>query len=132
MSQRRLASSSSNTGNSSSDHQRKNADIHYNELDNLPGLTLPTRKDDRCSSYWLMTVIVEERDRFVTMLRSNGIASSVVHIRNDIYTAFKDAARVNSLAGLDLFTSKMLCIPIGYWVTEDDMQTIIGAIKRGW
>jgi perosamine synthetase len=114
------------------DHQRKNADIYYTDLDNLPGLTLPTREDDRCSSYWLMTVIVEERDRFVTMLRSNGIASSVVHIRNDIYTAFKDAARVESLAGLDSFTSKMLCIPIGYWVTEDDMQTITGAIKRGW
>jgi len=113
-------------------HQRHNADLYYAEIGNVPGLTLPPRCKDRCSSYWLMTVLVEARDRFVAMLRAKGIASSVVHIRNDSYTAFKDSARVASLAGLDSFTSKMLCIPVGYWVTDDDMQTITTAIRQGW
>ncbi len=114
------------------EHQRHNADIYYAELANVPGLTLPTRCPDRLSSYWLMTVLVEKRDDFVKLLKSNGIASSVVHIRNDIYAAFKDSPRVKSLAGLDSFTSKMLCIPVGYWVDENAMDLITRTIKSGW
>ena len=112
--------------------QRQHADTYYSDLQNVPGLTLPPRYPDRLSSYWLMTVLVDERDRMIAMLKAKGIASSVVHIRNDIYTAFKDAARVDSLAGVAAFTSHMLCIPIGYWVTDEDMQTITEAIKAGW
>lgn len=113
-------------------HQRCNADIYYRELEDVPGLTLPPRRDDRRSSYWLMTVLVEKRNDFVQMLKAKGIASSVVHIRNDTYSVFKDAARVDSLTGLDLFTSRMLCIPIGYWVSEDDIHRISSAIQQGW
>ncbi len=113
-------------------HQRCNADIYYRDLQNVPGITLPPRTADRLSTYWLMTVLVEKRDDFVTLLRSKGIATSVVHIRNDIYTAFNDAARVESLEGLDSFTSRMLCIPIGYWVSEEDMRTITDTINQGW
>ncbi len=113
-------------------HQRCNADIYYRELQNIPGLTLPPRTTDRLSSYWLMTVIVEERNRFVQALKNKGIASSVVHIRNDSYSAFKDATRGDLLAGVDSFTSRMLCIPIGYWVSEEDMALITSTIKQGW
>lgn len=113
-------------------HQRRNAAIYYAELQNTPGLTLPPHRDDRLSSYWLMTVLVDERDRFVRMLKANGIASSVVHIRNDRYAVFKDAIQDGPLPGLDAFTERMICIPVGYWVTPDDAQRIATVIKQGW
>ena len=114
------------------DCQREHAARYYDELKAVSGLTLMRRQEDRQSSYWLMTVLVERRDQFAQMLQDNGIASSIVHVRNDRYSVFKEAAKVNSLEGVDEFSKKMLCIPVGYWLNDDDMQHIIQVIQRGW
>src|SRR3989344_5102343 len=99
--------------------RRRNAKI-YDELSH-PKLKLCETKMDRNSAYWLYTLLVKDRIDFIKKLASKGIEASVVHIRNDSYSIFKDVDNKN-LPGLDEFSSKMICIPVGHWVSEEDAQ----------
>jgi hypothetical protein len=36
------------------------------------------------------------------------------------------------LPGLDSFYSRMLHIPCGWWVTDEDRERIVSVIKKGW
>jgi len=59
------------------------ADIYRNELSSVPGLKLLSYKDDRKSSYWLFTMLVDKREDFIIKLKESNIPSSVVHLRID-------------------------------------------------
>lgn len=83
------------------------------------------------SSFWLYPVLVDERDNFVRRMAEHGVECSRVHKRNDTYTAFKDSLG-DSLEGVKLWDEKMVCLPIGHWVTNEDVEYIIECIKAGW
>ena len=89
---------------------------------------LLTEAEDRMSSYWLFTIKVEDRVNFIRYLAQSGIAASVVHARNDSHTIF---ANYNSsgLTGLDEFSEKMVCIPVGQWVGEQERKHIVDVIR---
>jgi dTDP-4-amino-4,6-dideoxygalactose transaminase len=73
---------------------------------------------DRESSYWLYTIRVKNRDKFIKKMKDFGIATSRVLARNDLHTCFKDSR--TSLPGLDEFDSEQVSIPVGWWVDEID------------
>lgn len=79
------------------------------------------------SSYWIYSVLVENRDDFRKYLNKNDIASDVVHVRNDKYSCFKDF-RV-SLPGVDYFERRLINIPVGWWLTEDNLDKIISTVN---
>lgn len=86
-------------------------------------LTVPAY-DPSCS-YWLFSMHVKAglKDHFTAYLNNHGIANSPVHFRNDLYDStmhFGDG----ELPGVDSFTDTQICIPNGFWVTEDDRQRI--------
>ena len=60
-------------------HRQKLADIYWRGLNDVPGLTLLKRHDDRCSSYHFFTVLVERRDDFCRKLNAAGVRVSIVH-----------------------------------------------------
>ena len=109
--------------------RRRNAKI-YDELSH-PKLKLCETKMDRNSAYWLYTLLVKDRIDFIKKLASKGIEASVVHIRNDSYSIFKHINNKN-LPGLEKFTKEMICIPVGHWVTEEDADFVVNAVKEGW
>lgn len=74
------------------------------------------------SSYWLYTIHVENRDELMQKLKEEGIMSSKVHARNDTHSMFKDFQR--PLPGVEEFSRTHLCIPVGWWVTEEDREFI--------
>lgn len=78
---------------------------------------------DKESSYWLFTILVEDRTSFMEYLKEHGIVSSQVHNRNDGYTIFKDF-RDDNLNGVDFFSSRNVSIPVGWWVTERELEYI--------
>jgi dTDP-4-amino-4,6-dideoxygalactose transaminase len=83
------------------------------------------------SSYWLYTLIVDERDRLRRYLATHGVASSPVHRRNDTQPAFAKAAkRIYSLPGVDEFASSNLSIPIGWWVSLNELDNIVTLLER--
>ncbi len=81
-------------------------------------------------SYWLYTLKVNNRDRFIKMMEKNGIMASELHKRNDLHTYLNDYP--TSLPNLDTFYEKMVHIPCGWWVTKDDCYKMIELIKNGW
>jgi len=74
------------------------------------------------SSYWLYTIHVDNRDELMQKLKEEGIMSSKVHSRNDTHTMFKAFKR--DLPGVESFNKTHLCIPVGWWVTEEDREFI--------
>ena len=63
-------------------------------------------------------------------MESYGIAASPLHLRNDRHSIF--AASKTNLPNLDLFYSKMVHIPCGWWVDEEKRNYIVDVIKKGW
>jgi dTDP-4-amino-4,6-dideoxygalactose transaminase len=81
-------------------------------------------------SYWFYTVLTDRPDALARTLAEHGIQASKVHRRNDEHPVFADAR--TDLPGLDRFFSRMLHIPCGWWVSDEDRDRIAGVIRGGW
>jgi dTDP-4-amino-4,6-dideoxygalactose transaminase len=109
---------------------KENARIYYEELRGVPGLTLPERREGFDSSYWLFTVLVSDRPAFVRAMEAGAIQVNQVHTRNDKYTTLAEFQ--TELPQMDRIADEMICIPVGWWIGDDERRQIIEAIKRGW
>lgn len=79
------------------------------------------------ASYWTYMLLADDRDRWLASLKAQGIGASTLHARNDIYAGFN--ARSRALAGTDDFTARMLAIPCGWWVSDEDAARIVDTIR---
>jgi len=109
---------------------KENGKFYNEELKGIQGLELLENKEDRESSYWVYTVLVENRKDFMTKMEEKGIMVSQVHDRNDKHRCFKEFK--SYLPNLDKICEKICCIPCGWWVNEEDRQYIADCIKEGW
>ena len=111
--------------------QRQRQARFYDEvLRGVDGVTVVATDSDRKSAYWLYTLHVERRLDFMKRMGERGIMVSQVHARNDKHTMFEQFAA--PLPGVDSFTESMVCIPIGFWVGEEEQEAIASYIKEGW
>jgi dTDP-4-amino-4,6-dideoxygalactose transaminase len=109
---------------------RGNARYYNKELTGCPGVEVIQTKQDRLSSYWIYTLLVEDRTSFAHMMGTKGISVSRVHERNDKHTFTKEFRK--ELPGLESVIDKMICIPVGFWVSKEDREYIVEVIKSGW
>lgn len=79
------------------------------------------------SSYWIYTVLVDDRQRFQDYLTKNGISSDVVHVRNDKYSVFSKYQ--TELPGVDYFCDRHINIPVGWWLTNAERHYIIDTVN---
>lgn len=107
-----------------------NGKFYDNELKNINGVELLNYYPNSEPSYWLYTMKVERRDDFVRMMAENDILASELHKRNDWHSYLNDFNQI--LPNLDLFYSKLVHIPCGWWVTKEDRERIVSLIKKGW
>lgn len=104
---------------------------YYDEaLAGVPGVKLVPYYDHTKPSYWLYTLKVENRERFIRAMESAGIAASVLHHRSDTHSVFAESKC--ELPNFDQFYSEFVHIPCGWWVTESDREFIADQIKKGW
>jgi dTDP-4-amino-4,6-dideoxygalactose transaminase len=80
--------------------------------------------------YWIYTIKVKNRDSFMKHMEKHNIIVSRVHERNDKHTAM--AEYVTDLPLLESFIDEMVCIPVGWWVGEEERSYIVETIKKGW
>ncbi len=97
---------------------------------NLPGLRHLERADDRTSSNWIFTILVERRTDFVRALASRGIPSSVVHQRIDRNRLFGGPR--GGMPGMDAFDRQQISLPVHVGLSDDDVETVIAAVRNGW
>ena len=100
------------------------------QLKGVKGIELLYYYPNSEPSYWLYTLKVENRKKFIDMMADNEIMASELHKRNDLHTYLNDFPA--QLPNLDLFYSKLVHIPCGWWVTKEDCDKMIGLIKKGW
>ena len=110
-------------------HQ-SNAQYYNDNLSNVQGVTLLENSPDRKSASWLYTMKVERRDDFMNAIKEAGIMVSRVHERNDKHTCAKEFRC--HLPNLEKVVREMICIPVGWWVSEKDREYIVDCIKKGW
>jgi dTDP-4-amino-4,6-dideoxygalactose transaminase len=111
---------------------RGHARFYDKVLSDLPPERVTLPPPDPGSSYWLYTLLVDDRDSFQTYLLDKGIATSQVHRRNDHHTAFQAAEHPASDArpGLDAFAAKQVSIPVGWFLSADDLGHIAEAVRE--
>lgn len=109
---------------------KKNATKYFRELKNVSGINLLNYNDDRESTYWLFTMLVERREDFIRALKSRDIPASVVHLRIDKNSIFGKMDK--SLENMNVFNEKQVAIPVHSKLSSDDLEKIIQSIKMGW
>lgn len=116
--------------NSIVEAHKKNAKYYDNNLTGVNGVKLLTRHPDRDSSFWIYSLLVENRDDFAKAMKDRGIMTSQVHERNDKHFCVEKYRTF--LPNLDATIGKVTAIPVGWWVNEDDAGKIVDSIKKGW
>jgi len=109
---------------------RDNANYFNTVLKDVDGITLLENNNDRLSSSWIYTILVDRQSDFMELMKAHGIMCSRVHERNDIHTCVSEYKSI--LPSLDKVIKRMICIPAGWWVTEEDREYIYNTIKKGW
>jgi dTDP-4-amino-4,6-dideoxygalactose transaminase len=112
------------------DKHKENALFYDSNLDNVKGVTLLDRHFGHESSFWIYSMLVENRDGFYRWMDECNIAVSQVHERNDKHTAVKEFR--TSLPTLDKTIGKVVSIPVGWWVKPEEREYIADCIKKGW
>ncbi len=110
--------------------QKANARFYYDELQGVEGLTLLERRPQCDGSYWLFTMLVENRPAFVEAMTARGVQVNQVHTRNDKYSALAEFE--SPLPQLDSVAERMICIPAGWWLDERYRETVVDAVRQGW
>jgi len=109
---------------------RDNAAYYDKHLQNTPGVTLLKREEGFDSSFWIYSMLVDDRDGFYKHMKKCNIIVSQVHERNDKHTAVREFR--TSLPTLDKTIDKIVSIPVGWWVTKEQREYIVDCIKKGW
>jgi dTDP-4-amino-4,6-dideoxygalactose transaminase len=109
---------------------RDNAAFYDEELAGVPGLELTAREPGHESSFWLYPVKVADRAGFMRKMTEAGIAVSMFVRRNDAHSCVRDAA--TDLPGLDSVHDRMVYIPVGWWLSEEDRTYVARTIRAGW
>ena len=81
------------------------------------------------SHYWFYPLVLGDgqRDDFVRHMTERGVEVSQVHARNDKHTGFQYPRR---LPGVDMFDSRQIAIPCGWWLTDDDLAHVIDSVHE--
>ena len=109
---------------------RENAKFYDEHLSDVKGLTLLKREKGFDSAFWIYSMLVDDRDGFYKWMDECGISVSQVHERNDKHTCVQEFK--TALPSLDKTIGKIVSIPVGWWVTEEQRQYIVDCIKKGW
>jgi len=107
-----------------------NSNYYDNNLKDVEGVTLLEREDGFKPSFWIYSMIVDDRDGFYKWMKECNIMVSQVHERNDKHTTVSQYR--TTLPVLDDTIGKVVSIPNGWWVTKEQREYIVNCIKKGW
>jgi len=107
---------------------RRNAKMLDEGLKDIKDIQL-LKPNPKCNSaYWLYTIRVlnGKKQEFMDKMKEANIMTSQVHNRNDINSCVKEFEEI--LPNIDIIEKELVCIPVGWWLEEKDMEYIIKTI----
>ena len=104
---------------------RKNGKYFDENLKDCPGIRLLENNPKCNSAYWLYTIRVLDgkKQEFMEKMKEAGIMTSQVHNRNDINSVVEEFKE--PLLNLDILEKELVCIPVGWWLNEDEKKYIV-------
>ena len=112
------------------ERNRYNNKYLFENLKDIEGLTLFENKNDRQTSAWLFTMKVSRKNDFIEKMKEHGIATSQVHNRNDLNSCVVEFNI--DLPNISELEKELICIPVGWWLSNDDLKYMVVKIKEGW
>jgi N-acetylglutamate synthase-like GNAT family acetyltransferase len=111
------------------DRSRSNAEYYNKMLVGVAGITTFLLPERSTSVRWIYTMKIEngERDRFSAYMKHNGVVVSQVHARNDNHSCTQNFK--TPLPSLDILEKKIISIPVGWWITNEDSEKIAKLIQ---
>lgn len=95
----------------------------------IPGLEV-TRIDPECQpSYWLYTILSEDSGAVERCLSGIGVTASKLHRPNHYHSIFAPMRR--PMPGLDTYYRRLTHIPCGWWVSDEERERIVDALRKG-
>lgn len=110
------------------DGHKRNAKRYNDEFKGLKKVKLLEIEDKIESSYWIYTVLVDDCELFINFMKERGITASQVHKRNDVHTCVSEYTC--DLPNLDMIEKRYVCIPVGWWLAEEQTNWIIESVKE--
>lgn len=98
-------------------------------IDNNTAIWRPKYEIGNQPSYWLYTLHVEDSDNFIAYMKQNDVMCSKVHARNDTKHIFRHSPPA-TLPGVDSFEKTHVCIPVGWWLDDNDVEKICELLRR--
>lgn len=108
---------------------RANAEFYNEAFKDLKTIT-PPPGDPNCD-FWIYSLLVEKgtKEEFIEHMAANGVACNPVHRRNDTFSCVSSVSIRGRSPGLDNFSNKQVAIPCGWWLTPEDKERIVKAVK---
>jgi perosamine synthetase len=104
--------------------------IYFDQaLSNIPGMTPASVEAFNKPAYWLYTLLTDDSDDVERRLASEGVMASKLHRPNHLHSVFKHFA--GPMPELESFYKRLVHIPCGWWVSDEDRERIVNALKRG-
>tara|TARA_B110000008_G_scaffold258210_1_gene276999 strand:- start:7586 stop:8749 length:1164 start_codon:yes stop_codon:yes gene_type:complete len=99
------------------------------QLKHIKGIKLMNNNPKCNSAYWLYTIRIlnDKKQEFMENMKDAKIMTSQVHNRNDINSCVKEFQEI--LPNLDILEKELVCIPVGWWLEEKDLEYIVNTIK---
>lgn len=109
---------------------RRNAELFDQKLKGIADIKLLKNNKKGKSAYWLYSIRVLncKKQDFMKEMKEANIMTSQVHNRNDINSCVHDFQEL--LPKLDILENELVCIPVGWWLEENDIEYIINTIKH--
>lgn len=98
-------------------------------LQHIPGLQPAKYEASAQSAYWLYTLLADDSDDVERILAEERVMASKLHRPNHFHSVFKEFVR--PMPQLDVFYKKLVHVPCGWWVSDEDREKIVTALKRG-
>lgn len=104
--------------------------LYRSRLSEVPGLKLLNCRNEDEHAFWLFSMLVENRDGFIRMMRERGIPVSVVHQGIHKYSVFNGYRM--ELENQRVFDKKHIALPIHSNLLAEDIDIVIDTILSGW
>jgi dTDP-4-amino-4,6-dideoxygalactose transaminase len=107
---------------------RENASFYNDALSRTRKVTCPP--PDEGSSWWMYVIRTPERERFIKFMAKRGIEVGAAHRRNDRSECMRQCEydKDGKLPGVAAYDAEQCSIPVGWWLSVNDLHTIADAV----
>lgn len=106
-----------------------NGRFYDSKFADIPGIDFARCDAQGNPSYWLYTMLSDNSVEIEKSLNEAGFLASKLQRPNHLHTIFQGSAK--PLPGLEQFYKRLLHIPCGWWVNDEDRERLVSILKKG-